>query len=270
MPSPGKEKHKTSGDGGHRQEGRSHAPQELWISGINPVREALRADRMMVREMVLARSDQRVRELMEWAAGKNIPWRQVSREFLSAQVGHEHHQGIAVLAGEYPYASLESMLEAPPREREPLIVLDCIQDPQNLGALLRSACFLGAKGMVLPADRSAKVTAAVVKVAAGATSYLPIVQATNLARTLDAMKASGLWIVGLDVGGTQSIYEADLTLPLGLVVGNEQKGLRPLVRKHCDFLVQIPALGAIQSLNAATAGAVALAEVQRQRLMKGK
>jgi 23S rRNA (guanosine2251-2'-O)-methyltransferase len=163
---------------------------------------------------------------------------------------------------------MESMLEAPPRE--PLIVLDCIQDPQNLGALLRSACFLGAKGIVLPADRSARVTAAVVKVAAGATSYLPIAQTTNLARALDAMKASGLWIVGLDVGGTQSIYEADLTLPLGLVVGNEQKGMRPLVRKHCDFLVQIPALGTIQSLNAATAGAVALAEVQRQRLMKGK
>jgi 23S rRNA (guanosine2251-2'-O)-methyltransferase len=270
MPSPRKEKLKTSGVGGRLQKGRLPSAQDLWISGINPVREALRADRLVIREMVLARSDQRVQELMEWAAGKNIPWRQTSREFLSGQVGHEHHQGIAILVDEYPYVSLESLLEAPPREREPLIVLDCIQDPQNLGALLRSACFLGAKGIVLPADRSARVTAAVVKVAAGATSYLPIVQTTNLARALDTMKASGLWIVGLDVGGTQSIYEADLALPLGLVVGNEQKGLRPLVRKHCDFLVQIPALGAIQSLNAATAGAVALAEAQRQRLMKEK
>jgi 23S rRNA (guanosine2251-2'-O)-methyltransferase len=220
--------------------------------------------------MVLARSDQRVGELLEWAVGKNIPSRQETREFLSTQVGHEHHQGVALLVDEYPYASLESLLEALPHERDPLIILDCIQDPQNLGALLRSACFLGAKGIVLPADRSAGVTAAVVKVAAGATSYLPIVQATNLSRALEALKESGLWIIGLDVGGTQSIYEADLSLPLGLVVGNEQKGLRPLVRRHCDFLVRIPSLGAIQSLNAATAGAVALAEVQRQRLTRGK
>ncbi|NLJ27834.1 23S rRNA (guanosine(2251)-2'-O)-methyltransferase RlmB [Desulforhabdus amnigena] len=265
-----KERHTETASRRHSGKGPQHPPQDLWISGINPVREALRADRMVIREMILARTDQRVQELMDWAKQKGIALRHETREFLSTQVGHDHHQGVALRANEYPYASLESILEGAAGEREPVIILDCIQDPQNFGALLRSACFLGAKAVVIPSDRSARVTAAVIKVAAGATSYIPIVQATNLTRVLETLKESGLWIVGLDVAGNQSLYEADLSLPLGLVVGNEQKGLRPLVRKHCDFLVQIPVLGPIQSLNAAAAGAIALAEVQRQRLTKRK
>jgi 23S rRNA (guanosine2251-2'-O)-methyltransferase len=131
--------------------------------------------------------------------------------------------------------------------------------------MIRSASFLGAKGLIVPRDRSARISATVIKVASGATVYLPIIQVTNLAQALERLKKSGLWIVGLDVEGKQSLYEADLSMPLGLVVGNEQKGLRPLIRKLCDFLVRIPSGGPLQSLNAATAGAIALAEVQRQR-----
>lgn len=240
----------------------------IWISGINPVREALGSDAIHLEEMVVARKDPRILELLDLAAKKRIPVRTESREVLSAVVGHEHHQGIALRADEYPYIPLESILSRPQEERDPILLLDSIQDPQNLGALARSACFLGARGIVIPKDRSAKVTASVIKVAAGAVSYIPIIQVTNLTRAMEELKDAGLWIVGLDLQAASSLYETDLSIPLGIVVGNEQKGIRPLIRRSCDLLVRIPPLGPLQSLNAATAGAIALAEVQRQRIKK--
>lgn len=239
---------------------------DLWISGYNPVREALLSQGLLITELLLARNDQRAAELAAMAQARSIIVRRETLDALSALVGHAHHQGVAARSQEFRYASLESLLLRPLEERQPLLLLDCVQDPQNLGALIRSACFLGAKGLILPKDRSARITNTVIKVASGATVYLPVVLVTNLAQTLEQLKNSGLWIVGLDAEATPSLYEVDGTLPLGLVVGNEQKGLRPLVRKHCDFLVRIPAGGPLQSLNAATAGAIALAEVQRQRL----
>jgi 23S rRNA (guanosine2251-2'-O)-methyltransferase len=148
--------------------------------------------------------------------------------------------------------------------------LDSIQDPQNLGAILRSACFLGAKGVVIPMDRSAPVTAAVIKIAAGATSYIPVARVTNLVRTLKQLKKAGYWVAGLEVASEKTIYEADLAEPLCLVIGNEQKGIRPLVKSECDLLVRIPATGPLQSLNAAAAAAIGLAEVQRRRLAATK
>ncbi len=248
---------------------RPQPSQSIWISGVNPVKEALLSGFASIREMVIARDDQRIQELVGSAREAGVAVRRETRDALSALVGHPHHQGVALLADEFAYADLETLLKLPVDAREPLLILDCVQDPQNLGALLRSACFLGAGGVVLPKDRSAKVTSVVIKVGAGATSYLPVIQVTNLTRAIDRLKETGYWIAGLDVEGSQSIYEADLSPPLALIIGNEQKGLRPLIRKQCDLLVQIPALGAIQSLNAATAGAVALAETQRRRL-KGK
>ncbi|MGV8074588.1 MAG: 23S rRNA (guanosine(2251)-2'-O)-methyltransferase RlmB [Syntrophobacteraceae bacterium] len=244
--------------------------QPIWITGVNPAGEALRAETVAVHEMILARSDQRTIELMELADARGIPLRHETRDSLTARVGHGHHQGVALRVEEYAYFPIYSLLERPMLEREPLIVLDCIQDPQNLGALIRSACFLGVKGIVIPKDRSARITGTVIKVAAGGTSYVPVVQVTNLARTIEQIKEAGLWITGLDVQASTSIYEADLTAPLALVLGNEQKGLRPLTRKLCDILVRIPAYGPLQSLNAATAGAIAFAEVQRQRSAKSK
>lgn len=241
---------------------------EIWITGVNPVREAMKAGGVPVRELILARSDPRGRELAELAEMKAIPVRRENRETLSALVGHEHHQGAALRADEFIYTGLEALLARPTEEREPLVILDTIQDPQNLGAILRSACFLGAKGVVIPVDRSVRVTGTVVKIAAGAISYLPIVQVVNLARTLDMLKEHGIWTVGLDAGDSRSLYDVDLAVPMALVIGNEQKGLRPLVRKSCDILAGIPAHGPLDSLNAATAGAVALAELQRQRLAR--
>jgi 23S rRNA (guanosine2251-2'-O)-methyltransferase len=244
----------------------SRASTALWISGFNPVREALLTARAEILEMIVARSDQRIRELVELSAQRGIAPRQETRDALSARVGHSHHQGVALRMREYPYLALEALMEKPPGEREPLVILDCIQDPQNLGALIRSACFLGARGVIIPQDRSAQVTETVVKIAAGATAYLPVVRVNNLVRTLEQLKEHGLWIFGLDVQGAKTIYDADLSVPLGLVIGNEQKGLRPLVAKACDVLVRIPEYGPLQSLNAATSGAIALAEAQRRRL----
>jgi len=247
----------------------SSTPPHLWVSGFNPVREVLLTGRVEVLEMIVARSDQRVRELLELGALRGIAPRQETRDGLSALVGHAHHQGVALRMREYPYAALEALLEKPAGEREPLVILDCLQDPQNLGAMLRSACFLGARGVIVPRDRSARVTSTVIRIAAGATAYLPVIQVNNLVRALEQLKECGLWIFGLDTRAGQTIYDADLTVPLGLVVGNEQKGLRPLVARACDAMVRIPEHGPLQSLNAATSGAIALAEVQRRRL-RGK
>jgi 23S rRNA (guanosine2251-2'-O)-methyltransferase len=238
----------------------------IWISGINPVREALRAGGTAVGELVLARSDARGQELEELAKKRYIQVSRGSREQLNELVGHTHHQGAALRISEFPYSTLEAILEKPLVDRDPLLVLDGIQDPHNLGAILRSACFLGAKGVIIPKDRSAQVTAAVIKTAAGATSYVPVIRVTNISRSLKELKEAGYWIAGLEMEGSVSLYEADLTPPLCLVVGNEQKGIRPLVRTECDLLVRIPAAGPLESLNAASAATVALAEIQRQRL----
>lgn len=249
---------------------KSRKPNPLWITGVNPVKTALQAGKPGMSELLMARTDARSEELAAIARQHKVPLRRVPKEDLSAAVGHGHHQGVALRASEYSYATLESILTQPLPQREPLVILDSIQDPQNLGAILRSACFLGAAALILPRDRSATITDTVIKVAAGATAHVPVVQVTNLVRAVEELKAAGLWIAGLDLQGNQSLYQADLSVPLGLVVGNEQKGIRPLLKKHCDLLVQIPAHGPLQSLNAATATAIALAEIQRQRLMRSQ
>jgi len=237
----------------------------MWISGIHPVREILEAQGASVFELTVARGDARVQEIAALAESRGIPVQRVDKHDLDENVGHSHHQGIALRTEEYPYLSLETLLK--PAEVSPgfLLILDSIQDPQNLGALLRSAAFLGVRGVILPRDRSARITGAVIKVAAGATACVPIARVTNLVRALVLLKEAGYWIVGLDAAGEKTLYDVDLTVPVGLVVGNEEKGIRPLVRHHCDLCARIPGSRGFNSLNAAAAGAVAMAEVQRQR-----
>ncbi len=204
-------------------------------------------------------------ELEKQARELHLQVEHLDREMLTELVGHGHHQGVALSCQGFPYADEDAFLSRGAEELSPLLLLDSIQDPQNLGAMLRSGCYLGAKGVVVPKDRAAAVTGAVIKVAAGAASLIPVAQVTNLVRTIKKVKDQGLWVVGLDLQSDQSLYEADLSMPIGLVVGNEHKGLRPLVRENCDLLLYIPAYGPLQSLNAATAAAIALAEIQRQR-----
>lgn len=249
---------------------RTGKTEPLWISGIHPVAEALQANRPVPVELVHCRTDSRVQALVQLATRRHIPVRQVDRQALRQRAGSDHHQGVALRIDGFPYGSLDDATRAGTDRINPLVVLDCLQDPQNLGAILRSACFLGAAGVLIPKDRSVAVTASVMKIAAGATAYLPVYRETNLARALDELKSAGLWIVGLDLEGSRSLYQIDLTIPLALVTGNEQRGLRRLIRDRCDILTRIPGPGPLQSLNAANATAVALAEINRQRLAAGK
>jgi 23S rRNA (guanosine2251-2'-O)-methyltransferase len=171
---------------------------------------------------------------------------------------------------DFTYAELPDLIEAAKAASAPpfLLALDGVTDPQNLGALARSAHALGAHGLVLPKDRSATITPAAAKAAAGALEHCPVARVTNLSRALEEMKEAGLWIVGLAAEGDRLLQQVNLRTPLSLVLGSEGKGIRPLVRKHCDHLARIEMSGRLGSLNVGAAGAIALYEVARQRRPK--
>lgn len=239
--------------------------EALWIYGLNPVWECLRAHPQDIVEIFCGRDDPRAQAVLQLAIDHNIPVSTVDRRSLSDRLGHDDHQGMAARLKAFRYQALETLLTRPEPGQRPLVFLDGLQDPHNLGAIVRSACFLGADAVILPKDRSVPVTGAVYKASAGALAYLPVIQVTNLVRAMKQLKASGYWMVGLDVQGPSSIYDLEYNMPVGLVVGGEATGLRPLVKKTCDFLVKIPGTGSMQSLNASVAAAVALAEIRRQQ-----
>lgn len=180
--------------------------------------------------------------------------------------GRVAHQGVVAVVGAFTYAEIEDLLASAPAPAL-IVALDSVQDPHNLGAIVRSAYLLGAHGLLIPRDRAAQVTPVVTKVSAGATEHLPIAQVTNLARALEQLKEAELWIAGLAAGpGARPLPTLDATMPLCLVLGAEGTGIRPLVAKQCDFLVEIPMLGrGVGSLNVSVAAGVALYEIARQR-----
>ncbi|ROR01759.1 23S rRNA (guanosine(2251)-2'-O)-methyltransferase RlmB [Desulfosoma caldarium] len=239
--------------------------EALWIYGVNPVWECLKAHPKDVMEIYCSRDDPRAQVVLQLAQAHNIPVSVMERRDLSNLLGHGHHQGLAARLKTFRYEALETLLTRLEAHKRPLLVLDGLQDPHNLGAIVRSACFLGAHAVILPKDRSVPVTGAVFKASAGALAHLLVVQVTNLVRAMEQLKSVGYWMVGLDVQGSLSIYDLEYTMPVGLVVGSEGTGLRPLVKKTCDFLVKIPGTGPVQSLNASVATAVALAEIRRQQ-----
>lgn len=181
------------------------------------------------------------------------------------------HQGVVAVVGAFAYAALEDLLDRAAGAPALIAALDCVQDPHNLGAIVRSAYVLGAHGLVIPRDRAAQVTPVVTKVSAGATEHLAIAQVTNLARALAQLKEAGLWIAGLAAGpDARPLHALDASLPLCLVLGAEGTGMRPLVARHCDFLVEIPMAGrGVGSLNVSVAAGIALYEVARQRALQG-
>jgi 23S rRNA (guanosine2251-2'-O)-methyltransferase len=192
----------------------------------------------------------------------------VDRKKLDRMGGEVNHQGLAAEVSGYPYSDLPVLLDVASMRNEPplLLLLDHLQDPQNLGSLLRSAEATGLHGVLIPRRRAAGVTPAVVRASAGAAEHVHIVQVTNVVRAMEWLKAYGVWLAGLDAVPDAQLYtDADLSGPLGLVVGSEGAGLSRLVREICDFLVRIPMQGQVGSLNAAVAGAVVLYEVRRQR-----
>jgi 23S rRNA (guanosine2251-2'-O)-methyltransferase len=236
------------------------------LYGRNPVLEALRAGRG-ARKLVVAEgvgAEPRLREILGLAAERDIPVEESSRRRLDDIAHTEHHQGIAGYFHGRVELTLDDLLD---RALTPqlVVVLDGIQDPQNLGAITRSADAVGADGIVLPRHRAAGVTAAAVKASAGATEHMAVVTVTNIVQALERMQAAGLWVVGLAADGETRYDRFDFTVPVAVVVGAEGEGMRALTRRHCDVVVSLPLAGRVSSLNAGAAAAVLLYEVARQR-----
>jgi len=240
------------------------------LYGRNAVYESLRAGRRQFFHLTLAdtvRATDIVSDILSLAEAAAVPVVRVPRRHLD-RLGEINHQGVVLEASEYPYAGVDEMLVAAHRRGEPplLLLLDLLQDPQNLGGLLRTAEAVCVHGAVIQRRRAAAVSPAVVHASAGAVEHLLIAQVTNLLETLEGLKARDVWVAGLDTAwGAQRYDRADLKGPLALVVGSEGVGLRRLVRERCDFLVQLPMAGKVTSLNAAVAGSIVLYEARRQR-----
>ena len=238
-----------------------------YIYGINSVTEALKARGRTFEWVGMARErhDIRLQRLIEDCRRLTVPVRFLERTELDRMAGNASHQGVVAVTSAKQYNELDDVIAAKRAEYSLIVVLDGVEDPHNLGAILRTADAAGANGIVIPERRSAAVTAAVAKVSAGASEHLPIAKVTNISRALEELKEKDLWVVGLDERGPQTYDAVDYKMHCAIALGAEGKGLHDLVRKHCDFLVSIPMLGQVPSLNVSVAAGVVLYEVVRQR-----
>ncbi|MFZ5450802.1 MAG: 23S rRNA (guanosine(2251)-2'-O)-methyltransferase RlmB [Thermodesulfobacteriota bacterium] len=241
------------------------------IYGRHPVLAALRQGDSPLEEVVIARGTKGhwLIEVRRLARAKGVRLRELDRPALERLAGAAHHQGILARRAAYTYRSEKELLDLVAGLTEPalLVAADGLTDPMNLGNLCRSAYAAGAQGLIIPKDRAAGVTPAVLKAAAGALEFLPLFRVTNLVDCLKRLQEAGLTIIGTESAAEKSIYDVDLTVSLVLIIGSEDKGLRLRVRQQCDLLLSIPmARLEIGSLNAAAAGAVVLFEIRRQRL----
>jgi len=237
------------------------------VYGINAVAEALRAGR--VRQIrVAGRDDDRLRRLLDDAAAGGVRVQHVHRDVLERDARGGIHQGVVADVMASPDATLEEL--AKPQDGLPLVVvLDGVEDPQNVGAILRTVDAAGGTGVVRQTRRAAPLDGAAAKASAGAVHHVRVADVVNIARSLDELKELGLWIMGLDAGSKTTYYDLDLSIPIALVVGAEGHGLRRLVRERCDFVAAIPMAGHVGSLNVSAATAIVLYEAVRQRRVKG-
>jgi 23S rRNA (guanosine2251-2'-O)-methyltransferase len=241
------------------------------LYGRQPVHEVLRAGRRQVFKILLAkgvRQAEVVTQILTLAEQAHVPVQATEQRDLDKFGGEVNHQGLAAEVAGYPYADLASLLAIARQAEDPpfLLLLDHVQDPQNLGSLLRSAEAVGVHGVVIPARRAASVTPAAVRASAGAAEHIRVAQVPNLVQAMESLKSDGIWLAGLEALPEARLYtQADLTGPVGLIVGSEGRGLARLIRETCDFLIRLPMRGQVGSLNAAIAGAIALYEVRRQR-----
>ena len=237
------------------------------IYGINSVAEALKARGRAFEWVGMAkeRHDLRLQRLIEDCRKVGIPVRFLQRTELDRMAGNAGHQGVVAVTSAKQYNDLEDVIAAKRGKWSLLVVLDGVEDPHNLGAILRTADAAGANGIVIPERRAAAVTGTVTKASAGASEHLPIAKVTNIARTVEELKENNIWTVGLDERATQTYDALDYNMDCALVLGGEGKGLHDLVKRKCDFLVSIPMLGKVPSLNVSVAAAVVLYEIVRQR-----
>ncbi len=240
------------------------------VYGVNPVREKLRAGAGEVAELWLAEGSTRgaaFAELERLARAAGAKVREAPRQKLERLAGTDRHQGVVAVVADFRYAELDDLLAAAAASGRPalLVLLDGVEDPHNLGAIIRSAHALGAHGVVIPKDRAVGVTPAAAKASAGAVERCPVARVTNVAKTLEALKEAGVWSVALAADGDRPLADVDLRGPTALVLGSEGEGLRPLVRKTCDLSASIPMKGEVDSLSVSASAAVALYEAARQR-----
>lgn len=247
-----------------------------FLYGRRPVYEALRAARRDIRRVVVAEGSERggtMADVIEAAEAQGVRIDTLKRQWLDQRANGANHQGVLLEAEAYPYAALADIFAQAAGRGEPpfVLVLDLIQDVQNVGTLLRTAEAVGVHGVVIQERRAAGITPAVVSASSGAVEHLVVAQVTNLVRAMGELKENDVWLAGLDLGADAVRYDlADLSGGLGLVVGSEGEGLRRLVRETCDFIVYLPMSGSVASLNAATAGSVALFAAWQARGFSGE
>lgn len=233
-----------------------------FIAGVHPIREALRAGRPLDKILIAkGASGPRIQEIVDLSRAASVPVRFETREALDRATKGASHQGVVAFGSAHSYVELDSILS----DAKLVIVLDGVEDPHNLGAIVRTAHAAGAQAVVVPERRSAPLSETVDKAAAGALEYLPVARVVNVSRALERLKESGFWIYGLDERGTELYDEAAFTVPTAIVLGGEGKGLHQNVQKHCDVLVRIPMAGAVSSLNVSVAAGVVLFEWRRRQ-----
>ncbi len=239
------------------------------LYGFHPVYEALRAGRRTFHEIYISKQtpSKRIKQITSAAARKHLQIKEVSAARLQTLAGSVSPQGVAAKVTAYPLVDVADLFEATESGNHSplLLLLDHIVDPHNLGAIIRTAVCAGIDAVVIPKDRSAHPSPAVSKVSAGALEYMRVAQVNNIVRFVKILKDQDFWVVGLDQNAGQSVYDADLTGAVGLVIGGEEKGIRSLVKQNCDFLVSIPQTAKVGSLNASVAGAIVMYESYRQR-----
>jgi len=239
------------------------------FTGIHAVREALEAgssfDRIVIAK---GRQDSRIEDIVQLARARGIAVRFEDRAQLDRIANTRDHQGVVAIAAARSASTLEDILERANQSKGQqglIVLLDGVEDPHNLGAIIRTALASGAHGIVIPERRAAGITDTVARASAGALAHLPIAKVTNLVRTMEELKEAGYWLVGLDEHAEKSYTEVDYTTPTGVVMGGEGSGLHELTRKRCDFVVSLPTTGPVKSLNVSVATGVVLFEARRQR-----
>ncbi len=243
-------------------------PSANIIAGRNPVIEALKAGTIIEKVVILAGVKGNIIERIKQMAKRNrVPVMEVGKQKFRDLVSDTTTQGVVAVVGTKAYVELDDILQvAKERNEAPFVlILDEIEDPHNLGALIRTAECAGAHGAIIPKHHAASVNQTVAKTSAGASEHLPVAKVTNIASTLVELKEKGLWIVGADGEGDKVYTEVDYTMPIAFVIGNEGKGIRQLVKEKCDFVVRIPVYGKVESLNASVAGALVMYEAVKKR-----
>jgi len=234
------------------------------ICGVHAVYEALASHQLPIERIHISREahSTKLKEILDLARARGVPIRKEERVILDRLAEGAVHQGIIAVSAAFSYADFDVLFKV---DKPLIVVLDGVEDPHNLGAVLRTSEACGASGVVVPERHSAPLSATVAKASAGAAAYVPVVRVKNLVNVIDEMKERGIWVVGVDPAGTRDWTDFDYKGPIALVLGGEHRGLRRLVREHCDVLVRLPMVGKIASLNISVAASVVLYEVLRQR-----